>query len=138
MSNQTSEKTNEFSFLLAPSPVAGIGVFATHEIKKDTELRLFVNEEPRFIPYDSILLEVPMVKNFCVWYCVEDTNGYYCPQDFGAMDIGWYLNHSKDPNAYHKDFTFYALRKIEQGEEILIDYETLSEEPFLLKPIKLR
>lgn len=138
MGNKTSEETNEFSFMLAPSPIAGVGVFATHQIKKDTQLCLFSDEDSRFIPYDSPLLEVPMAKKFCDWYCVEDTDGYYCPQDFGKMEIGWYLNHSKEPNAYHKDYTFYALRNIEQGEEILVDYEALSEEALMLKPMKLK
>lgn len=38
------DKTDEFSFILKPSEY-GIGVFATHNIKKDTYLRLFGKEK---------------------------------------------------------------------------------------------
>lgn len=50
-----------------------------------------------------------------------------CPQDFGAMAIGWYMNHSKNANATHKDYYWEAARNIEEGEEILIDYNLFGE-----------
>ena len=50
-----------------------------------------------------------------------------CPKDFGCMEIGWYLNHSKTPNAYHRNYEYYALRDIKTGEEITVDYNTLEE-----------
>lgn len=53
------------------------------------------------------------------------------------MDIGWHLNHSKNPNAGHKNYDYYALKDIQKGEEIVIDYETLEETELELKPISL-
>ena len=50
-----------------------------------------------------------------------------CPRDFACMELGWYLNHSKNPNAYHNDYEFYALTDIKVGQEILIDYNSLEE-----------
>jgi SET domain-containing protein len=46
------------------------------------------------------------------------------------MYIGWYLNHSKAPNAdWDDDLAGYvSVREIAAGEEILIDYD-LFEEP---------
>ena len=55
-----------------------------------------------------------------------------CPNDFSHMSIGWYLNHSSNPNAEHKNYVYYSIRDIKAGEEILIDYNTL-EEPEELK-----
>ena len=43
------------------------------------------------------------------------------------MSVIRYLNHSKTPNAYHKNYNYYALRDIKAGEEITIDYNTLEE-----------
>jgi hypothetical protein len=60
-------------------------------------------------------------------YCIRLGEEIVGPDDFGCMPIGWYLNHSKDPNAAHEDFLYYASRDIRAGEEILIDYETLEE-----------
>ena len=38
--------TNEFSFVLKPSS-HGIGVFAVHDIKEDTSMRVFGDTNPR-------------------------------------------------------------------------------------------
>lgn len=117
--------TDEFSFMVAPSHVQGVGVFATHDIAKNTELYVFTDEQSRFIAYDSELIKSPLVKSYCEWYCVDNGDGYFCPADFGKMEIGWYLNHSENPNAYQKDYIYYSTRDIKKGEEITIDYGTL-------------
>jgi SET domain-containing protein len=43
------------------------------------------------------------------------------------MEVGWFLNHSDKPNAYHENYEYYALRDIKEGEEITIDYNSLEE-----------
>jgi SET domain-containing protein len=135
-SHTTSTVTNEYSFILAPSNIAGVGVFATHAIKKGTLLSLFINNS-RFISKNDFESKSADEKNFLTWHCVEDVDGYWCPLDFRAMDLGWYLNHSKKPNAYDIDDTYYAGRDIHAGEEILIDYDLLNKIPQCLKPITL-
>lgn len=129
--------TDQYSFKIAPSKIAGVGVFAVHFIKKGTALTLFLHEDVRLIPYNSPELLSPDVKNFCTWHCIEEKEGYSCPVDFRSMDVGWYLNHSENPNAYHKGYEYFALNDIEQGEEIVIDYETLSDVPQILKTTSL-
>ena len=121
------DRTTEFSFILKPSE-HGIGVFAAHDIKKETYLRLFGDEYKQGVAgYLSSIRnkdEVPAVfKNFCN----DRGTQLICPKDFGVMPIGWYLNHSRKPNAVHKNYDFYAARDIREGEEILIDYNTLEE-----------
>lgn len=115
--------TNEFSFILKPSQ-HGIGVFAAHDIKVGTFLRLFgdgkLKNQHRVIKkkdVPKIFQEYPLDRGDTLW----------CPPDFGAMPIGWYLNHSGTPNAAHKNYDYYATRDIAGGEEILIDYNTLEE-----------
>jgi hypothetical protein len=114
-----STVTTEYSFMLKPSviDVGGVGVFATHEIASGTYLRLFDLEDYRMIdlkPNNHFLLERFGVPG----------NQICCPKDLGRMSIGWYLNHSSDPNAYFKDDgTYYALKTIRSDEEITIDYE---------------
>ncbi len=117
-------KTTEFSFILKPAE-HGIGVFAAHDIKVGTYLRFFGDET---IATDvSVIRDKKDVPEFFRQYCVDRGEKLQCPKDFGAMEVGWYLNHSKTPNAYHGNYDYYALRDIKEGEEITIDYNSLEE-----------
>jgi SET domain-containing protein len=116
--------TSEFSFVLKPSE-HGIGVFAFHDIKAGTYLRLFRDEtekEPR-----SVVRKTEDVPEFFRSFCVGRGDTQLCPSDFGCMEIGWHLNHSKNPNAFHKNYFYYSLKDIKAGEEITIDYNSLEE-----------
>ncbi len=115
-------KTTEFSFIIKPAE-HGVGVFAVHDIKAGTYLRLFGDETVEV----SGLREKKSVPNFFQEYCIDRDEMLRCPKDFGCMEIGWYLNHSKTPNAYHKNYDYYALKDIKAGEEITIDYNLLGE-----------
>ncbi len=117
-------KTTEFSFILKPAK-HGIGVFATHDIKAETYLRLFGDETE--IADVSVVRKKKDVPEFFRQYCVDKDNTLRCPKDFGCMEVGWHLNHSKTPNAYHRNYDYYALSDIKAGEEITIDYNTLKE-----------
>lgn len=118
--------TDEFSFILKPTE-HGVGVFATHAIKRGTHLRLFGDKE-RNLAEDTRLLGRQEVPEVFRGYCLDRQDGkVICPPDFGAMSIGWYLNHSADPNATHRDFRWYASRDIQAEEEIMVDYNTLEE-----------
>ncbi len=62
-------------------------------------------------------------------YCLDQENGQLlCPKFFNRLDIGNYLNHSKNPNLrYEKGKGFTASRDIRAGEELLADYRELGE-----------
>lgn len=119
------EHTDEFSFILKRAKY-GIGVFATHGIKKDTPLRLFGDKEkyPNRIRARDFKLIPEDFRKYCVLLSQEKVDA---PIDFGAMEIGWYMNHSEKANAYRKDFNWYAGRDLKAGEEILINYNDLNE-----------
>lgn len=125
--------TDSRSFVLKPSTVAGVGVFATHGIKIGTKLDIFPHERDSecssFIP-KSILqtnpLEIAFAKTYGVAGEKEGILGYWIPLRYNHMEIGWYLNHSEDPNAIHdNNYDYFAKRDIMGGEEILIDYRDL-------------
>ncbi len=117
-------KTTEFSFVLKKSK-HGVGVFAAHDIPAKTYLRLFGDEDK---PSDvSVIRKKEDVPDFYMQYCSDRGKTLLCPKDFGCMEIGWYLNHSKAPNAYHHNYEFYALCDIKAREEITIDYNALEE-----------
>jgi len=81
----------------------------------DTDYRVISRRESESFP-----------KSVLERYCVEDGAGYHCPADFHRMSVGWYLNHSEQPNAGGTRENYYALRDIREDEEITIDYGTLS------------
>ncbi len=121
------DHTNEFSFLLQPS-LYGVGVFAAHDIQKGTPLRLFADLNPvRHLKKE----EVPAAFEK---FCAQKEHFLIAPPDFGYMPIGWYLNHSNEPNAMHdpheeigKYGLWLAARDIMEGEEITINYNALEE-----------
>ena len=118
------DSTNEFSFILKPAK-HGVGVFAVHDIKEGMYLRLFRDEGlPYNIAIDRNIKDVPKLFHS---HCVSRGEVLKCPSDFGRMEIGWYLNHSETPNAYHIDYIYRAKRDIKSGEEITIDYNSLEE-----------
>ena len=118
-------KWSEFSCVIKPSPLGGVGVFATQDIPKNT--LLFTN------PFKIRLLKSKDVSAEFMQYCArindEDLLG---PERFDRMEIGWYINHSFEPNVARdpaeyspeeihneKARSFYAIRDIRAGEEIL-------------------
>ena len=117
-------KTTEFSFILKPAEY-GVGVFTTHDITKGTFLRLFGNED--VFEERTRVLDEKSVPDNLKCYCIDMGDTLLCPPDFGEMPIGWHLNHSKNFNAEHTDYNWYASRDIKAGEEILIDYNSLGE-----------
>lgn len=125
------DKTDEFSFVIKPAKY-GVGVFATHDIKEGTHLRLFVDEETT--QHESRVLNKKDVPEVFWGHCLDRGDTMICPPDFGALPIGWYVNHSAHPNAApgensnsHRKYRWYALKDIQAGEEILFNYSALEE-----------
>lgn len=125
------DKTNEFSFIIKPAKF-GVGVFATHDIKKGTHLRLFVDEKTT--EHESRILAKDEVPEIFWGHCLDRGNEMICPPDFGALPIGWYVNHSSTPNAEpgnnpnsHRRYRWYAIKDIKAGEEIVFNYSALEE-----------
>jgi len=117
-------KTTEFSFVLKTSG-HGIGVFAAHDIEAKTFLRVFGDENNSNDV--SVVRKKEDIPEFFRQYCVDRSSTMECPKDFGCMEIGWLINHSKTPNSYIFNKEYYALRDISAGEEITIDYNSLNE-----------
>lgn len=115
--------------MLKPSPLHGIGVFAITAIKKG-ERKIFSDHESEWIEISKEEVDAlpqharSLVENHCLF---NETH-YYIPEyGFKIFDLAVYLNHSDQPNLISVndgDF-FEAIRDIEAGEELLIDYGTI-------------
>jgi SET domain-containing protein len=70
----------------------------------------------------------PDVRQLYEDFCVLKGDKYECPSSLNKLTPAWFLNDSKDPNvAVDSSLKFYAIREIEAGEELTVDYETYSE-----------
>lgn len=126
-------QTSEFSFILKPSPIAGIGVFAIHDIPKGA-IVLTTAFRIRSLKTKDVPKEL---LHYCVHLNDEECLG---PDEFDRMEIGWYINHSQTPNIAREfvDYAseelnsfkarpFVAIQDIKAGEEITVDYNYLQE-----------
>lgn len=109
------------SFILKPSVIHGVGVFAVRDFTAGEHLPLFSE--------DYVVLGKWPDSPFDA-YCFEGSRGIVAPPDFTCMSVGWYLNSSSNPNARRDaSYEWFALRNIKSGEEITIDYDQLREKP---------
>lgn len=90
----------------------GRGVFAAGRIARSTPLATFKGT-PRWI------WDIPRE----VWpYTIQvDYDRYVVPRKNG---VGWYINHSCDPNCVISGLSIVAERDIQKGEELTFDYST--------------
>lgn len=132
---------SEFSFVLKPSPLGGVGVFATHDIPTGTLLfNQEINHTIRMLKIKDVPLEA---LKFCIFVNDEEC---LCPERFDRLEIGWYINHSDAPNVAQlhrtkfdvvksvedlyrnrEKYRFYAIKDIKEGDEIVINYNELNE-----------
>jgi len=123
----------EFSFMLKPSSLGGVGVFATHDIPAGTVLFDQMKHKIRRLKIKDVPAEL---IQYCVYINDEEC---ICPERFDRMEIGWFINHSSEPNiGYPKEMSnvhvmdeikseFCTIKDIKAGDEILMNYNDLNE-----------
>ena len=121
---------------LQPSKVNGIGVFAIRDIPKGKELfRNYLNYQLTPVPVKMIRENKKIdeaVKKLADDVSPEHKGMLYLyRQGLNAIDISFFLNHSRKPNVATKEdnWSFFAARNIRKGEELFSDYGTYSENP---------
>ena len=116
---------------LKPSDIHGVGVFAILDIPKDTYI--FNGDNSKMVWVDKSVIDEQdeEIKKLYDDFCIIKGNKYYCIDSFNNLNVGWYLNESKDdPNVGCDDnYEFYALRDIKKGEELTMDYSSFCEFP---------
>ncbi|HSX03587.1 MAG TPA: SET domain-containing protein [Rhabdochlamydiaceae bacterium] len=128
LNGEETTKWSEYSVILQPAPTGGVGIFATHDMPEG--MRVFTG---KFSPKRAKTKEIPAAfLKYCVFIDDEEC---YCPERFDCMEIGWYINHSFDPNLIKiAEGHWVAARDIKAGEELLMDYNQLNEPENLKEP----
>ena len=134
--DQINELNSIVKCKLAPSKIAGVGVFAIRDIQKGDPLYLFPKPNPTWysVPFGSMSKLFPEVRELILgqWASIVNGSHFLSPNDSCWMIV--YVNHSDDPN-YQTDGDF-ALRDIEKGEEITSDYRLMSNHEKVFKFLK--
>jgi SET domain-containing protein len=115
--------------MLKPSPLHGIGVFAITAIKKG-ERKIFSDYESEWIEVskEEVSTLPKHARDLIENHCLFNETHYYVPEyGFKIFDLAVYLNHSDQPNliSVNDGEFFEAIRDIDAGEELLIDYGTI-------------
>ena len=107
----------------------GVGVFAIRDIPEGT--LLFVGDVGGtvMIPVSEVKeIADEEVRRMYTDFCPVVNGCFVAPKDFNQITMGWYLNHSAEPNvAVLEGLRFIASRLIPKGEELVSDYTTYSE-----------
>ena len=122
INKSTEYSTN--SIILKSSLIEGVGVFTTHSL--DANIELFINWRKSSKIYSSN--EYDSLGELRKYPC-HYQDGYIGPDSFDNMHLSWFLNHSDNPNVgiIGDDVTgkYITLREIEEGEELLINYNLI-------------
>ena len=112
---------------LGPSKIHGIGCFSDTRIEKGSFVRVWSPEDSRWVPLKKA--HASPHKKLFQRFGIRTTGGYWAPIDFLRISVGWYMNHSETPNLQSDDgdVTYYAVRDIEPGEEVTIDYRRMDD-----------
>jgi SET domain-containing protein len=115
--------------MIKPSPLHGIGVFAIRTIPKGTK-NIFSEGMGEWIQVSKQEVDTlpSSSKDLIENHCLFDEDHYFIPEyGFKLVDLVIYLNHSEIPNvrSLNEGEQFEALRDIQEGEELLVDYGTI-------------
>ena len=119
------------------SDVHGVGVFAIRDIPSGidpfvgsgtdvwTEIPLTSFENDPDIAWEVKELTKAM-------YVIKDGMIFVPERSLNDINISFFVNHSKKPNTearvIKKDFYFFTIRDIKKGQELLVDYDTYTDE----------
>ena len=100
----------------------GRGLFARERILKG---ELIAKSEGRMV------MNGDLPEQYTGWCCDINAEVSLCPLDFENPTPDWFINHSCDPNtgSVGDYFTQVAMRDINPGEQITIDYAMVDEDP---------
>jgi hypothetical protein len=107
----------------------GIGVFAIRDIPEGTVLFAGdMDTTTRVLPSKVENIDDEEIRRMYVEFCPMIEGAFVAPKDFNKMTMGWYLNHSDNPNvASDKSLRFTTTKFIAKGEELRTDYRVYSD-----------
>jgi len=121
------------------SRIHGVGVLAIRDIPRGT--RLFRGEDERVVWVRvTRIRRLPVeLRRLYTDFGMAWGQRIGVPRTLNMLSVGWYLNHSAQPNTRcDEDGRFYALRRIRKGEELTADYRTFSDDDLTFRSMNDR
>lgn len=122
---------------IGPSALHGVGVIAVRAMKKGD--LVFRGEDERFVwVRRSAVRRLPKaMRSLYEDFGIVDGLWLGVPTNLNRLSVGWYVNHSDEPNLVAgDDGRFRTLRRIAAGEELTADYRTFCDEPLPFEPLQ--
>jgi hypothetical protein len=108
----------------------GVGVFAIRRIEKG--LRLFEGDGGEAVRVPQAVVDTISdhhIRQMYIDFCPKRYGHFIAPAEFNELTMSWYMNHSSYPNVVaDKSLQFTASRAISVGEELTIDYSSISDQ----------
>jgi SET domain-containing protein len=128
----TAAKRSKVSLIeVRPSPIAGLGVFATRRIRKGTRIMEYVGERVSAEEADGRYDDDAMAQHHTFLFAVDDDT--VIDGAVGGNDAR-YINHACAPNceAVNEDGRIFieAIADLDPGVELLYDYALTRDEPW--------
>jgi len=125
------ELMKETLVMIKPSSIHGIGVFALTNIPKG-QRKLFSSDQSEWLKISKTEIDaLPPHSKFLVEnHCLYDDEHYFVPSyGFKMIDPVIFINHSDTPNilSINDGEDFEAIRDIQEGEELFLDYGQIVE-----------
>ncbi len=127
MRKRQKKKWSKALLYLKPSGIEGVGCFSDIPIRKGEFVRVWSPEDSKWVPLKEA--HSSRYKHLYKRFGIRTTGGYWAPINFLRISVGWYMNHSPQPNLLSDDgdVTYYAAQDIAVGEEVTIDYRRMDD-----------
>lgn len=123
-----SQLKNDVYCRLGQSKIAGVGVFAIKDIPKGTNpfKDCDIPGHITLSKKDLKGVDKEVIKYVRDMFVFENGKFWLPSKGLQALDISYFLNHSKNPNmvAIKSGEEFISIRKIKKGEELTSNYLT--------------
>ncbi len=116
-------------FAIRPSPIQGLGAFASRRIPAGTRLIEYTGERLTPAQADARYPDVPNERHHTYLFAID--NDVVIDAAVNGNDARW-INHSCDPNCDavidEAHIWIWTIRDVEAGEELAYDYNHILEE----------
>ena len=124
---------------IARSRIHGVGVRAIRDIPAGTAVFGGEDERVVWVSRGAVRRLPRPLRQLYEDFAMLWGDRYGVPRTMNMLSVGWYLNHSDQPNvAADESGRFHSLRRIRKGEELAADYRTFSDERLPFRPGRSR
>jgi uncharacterized protein len=135
MKKQTKPPHDGVYARIGPSRIHGVGAIAVRRIPKGAMVFRGEDERAVWVARSAVKKLPAELRALYEDFGMVDGTRLGVPANLNRLSVGWYVNHSDEPNvAAGEDGRFRALRRIDAGEELTADYRTFCDEPLPFEP----